>query len=250
MKYLIIIIAFFSTSFTLAQGDSKPPAFLDPKIDSIAFINCNQETLDSIISYVRKNPKFVVENLSSCKAKVLFTIEKNFSINIKVDEVQIMTVFKDKKSRKYSESIKKYYEDQVIQITLNLFGLFIPQRVNGEYYPSKFYINIDFLKGDRTSLSDTIKSRIFDSNDLSNTSISMNHRLKEKGIELLKKKKPLLAHIYLRMAYYISKDVDAVVLLGNLWDVMGETETACLYWNQAIKLGNMQAKDLIKKCDK
>jgi hypothetical protein len=236
----------FSVSF--AQSDWKVASFLDPKIDTVAFINCSKETLDTIISHSKSNPKFIIDNDISCNARVNFSIEKDFTILIGQDDVNVNLVFRNKQSKKYSDEIRKYYKDQAIKITLNLFGLFVPDRVSGQYYSTKFYLNIDFTKGEDMAQVDSLKSKVFKIDDLSDQSIAKNKKLREKGIKMLKNRKPSIALVYFRMAYYVNKDIDSVVLLGNLWDIMGEPEAACYHWKKAAELGNKQAESLIKKC--
>lgn len=248
VKIVIVILFCFSFFVVSSQNDEKPPAFLDPKIDTSAFVNCTEETLQTIIAYIKRNPKFIIDNGVACTAKVYFTINPDFSISVKSNEIFVNLAFKDKKGREYASEIKKYYEEQSAKIARNMYGLFIPTRVKGQYSASKFYINIDFTKGDESLSSDSVKSRTFDINELSYQTNLYNSKLREKGIEMLKVKKPELAFIYFRMAYFINKDVDAVVLLGNLWDVMGEPDTACKHWRQAMQLGSKQAEDLVKKC--
>lgn len=242
---------FFYFSITLGQSDLKPPAFLDPKIDTVAFVNCSQGTLDTIISYARKNPKFIIDNNVSCSVKIVFFIEKNFMIYTNAtndDDITMNLVLRNKVSKKYSDKIRRYYSDQTKLIARNLDGLFIPDRVNGEYYKTIFYLNIDFTKGEDGPAVDSLKSKVFQVDDLSNQSIEKNKKLREKGIQMLKNKKPQLGLIYFNMAYYVNNDVESAILLGNLWDVMGESKIACHYWKKATELGNKQAESLIKKC--
>ncbi len=250
MKEFSIVLMFFCFSITLAQSELKPPDFLDPKIDSVAFINCTQETLDTIIWYVKKNPKFIIDNNITCTAKVVSTIEKDFSTLIRSDDnITIKLILRNKISKKYYYEIKKYYTEQARLIVGNLYGLFIPTRKNGIYSASSFYLNIDFSKGENPQI-DSLKSDVFQKNDLSFQTIQKNNKLREKGIRMLKDKKPQLAFVYFRMAYITNKDIESLVLLGNLWDIMGEPETACYHWKKAVELGNKNAENLIIKCNK
>lgn len=240
---------FFCFSITLAQGNLKAPAFLDPKIDTVAFINCSQETLDTVISYIRKNPKFVIDNDISCSVYVAFNIEKNFEFTIPTNDIIVNLVFRNKQSKKYEKEIKKYYEEEALSVLTNLYGIFIPNRINGEYYSTKFYLNIDFTKGEEKLQLDQTETKRFKADELSSQSVLKNKRLKEKGLEMLKNKEPLIAFIYFRTAFPSSKDNELLVLNGNICEALGDPENACEHWKIAAKFGNKLAEDLVKKCN-
>jgi hypothetical protein len=244
--YIFILFSFFA--YTQEGRESLPPKFLDPGKDTVAFVNCSQETFDTLIKYVRRNPKYVIDKDISCRVNVICTIFENFDIGVGTDAIKVYLGFKDKKSRKYETEIRNFYIDQARRIVTNLYGLCIPERKNGTYLPSKFSIDIDFIKGDKRLVNDTLESEQFDKEELSYETIRYNNRLRVKGMELLKAKKPQLAFIYFRMAYFINKDIESVVLLGNLWNVMGEPDTACKTWKMAADKENRQAQELIKNC--
>jgi hypothetical protein len=251
MRYCVINIFILLSFFGYSQEgeDNSPPKFLDPKKDTVAFINCQRDLFDTLISSITQNPKFVIDHDIKCSAKIYFTIRKNFAITVSIHEGVILnTVFKDKISKKYADKIRKYYEDQTMKIATNLYGVFIPDRVNGEYLPTRFYLNIDYNKNELITPKDSIISEKFDEHELSSATISKNKRLRSKGLEMLKSKNLQLAFIYFRMAYFINQDVESVVLLGNLWNSIGEKKAACHHWNIAANKKNAQAQELILNC--
>jgi hypothetical protein len=245
--YIFIIFSFFG--YTQEDKENVPPKFLDPKKDTVAFINCQNDLFDSLIFSITQNPKFVIDHDIKCSAKIHFIIRENFSISVSMfDGVILNIAFKDKISKKYADQIRKYYEDQTIKIATNLYGVFIPDRINGEYLPTKFYLNIDYNKNELQAPKDSILSNKFDPLELSKLSISKNKKLRSKGLEMLKNKNPQLALIYFRMAYFRNQDLESVVMLGNLWNAMGEKRVACQHWNIAANKGNTQAQELILNC--
>lgn len=252
IKYFFLLNFLFFSFLTFGQETEElPPKFLDPKKDTSAFINCRADLLDTLIISAIQNPKFVIDHDIRCSASIVFTIKNNFVIRVntyKEEDVILNIVFKDKVSKKYADEIRKFYVDQTRKIAMSLYGILIPDRVNGEYLSTKYYLKIDYNKSLSVDTKDSVVSEKFDPSELSSLTVSKNKKLREKGIEMLKNRNPKLALIYFRMAYFIANDIEAVVLLGNLWNAMGEKEAACHHWKIAAEKNNTQAQEFIKNC--
>ncbi len=226
------------------------PTFLRPDKDTTGYINCSPEDLNILLFHMTKNQNVVIKYNLKSKVEIAFETQNGRDFYFYPDKTNVTIKGRERLSKGLDGFIEKYYSDQAIEIVTKLHLLFVPERYNKKYYKTTYFtLKIDFTAQENQDKYKDVRIDSLKNNELTKLTLSKQGNLRLFGAKYLKQKKYHLAMIYYREAYFVHKDVESAMLLGNLWLAMGDSTAACDHWREAATLGDSTAIKLIQSCN-